>query len=206
MKIKKKEEEHLHYTTLKDRNPNYYSRNSRLRSINAVFIGIGRIWKTRRSYISKIDVWAHKNAAFSPQNQGLRSLVLASVFPSLRRPSWYIRFQYFRPDIYLTCARVQVQCIFQKLPCLASKKSGFNYPKMGLIKLLLPFCPPCLDYLQERPKHGLDRHFIHKSAGKCDIIMQNCKLITPPHLSFARPEQNKKRKTILQMLLHHFRR
>jgi len=27
---------------------------------------------------------------------------------------------------------------------------------MGLIKLLLPICPPCLDYLQERPKHGLD--------------------------------------------------
>ena len=48
---------------------------------------------------------------------------------------------------------------------------------MGLIKLLLPFCPPCLDYLQERPKHNLDRHFIHKSVRKCDIIMQNCKLI-----------------------------
>ena len=48
---------------------------------------------------------------------------------------------------------------------------------MGLIKLLLPFCPPCLDYLQERPKHGLDRHFIDKLAEKCDIIMQNCRLI-----------------------------
>ena len=55
-------------------------------------------------------------------------------------------------------------------------------------------------------KHDLDRQFIHKSVGKCDIIMQNCRLITPPHLSFGRPEQNKKRKTILQMLLHHFRR
>ena len=77
---------------------------------------------------------------------------------------------------------------------------------MALIKLLLPFYPPYLDYLQERPKHGLDRHFIQKSVGKCDIIMQNCRLITPLHLSFARPEENKKRKTILQMLLHYFRR
>ena len=48
---------------------------------------------------------------------------------------------------------------------------------MGLIKFLLSFYPPCLDYLQERPKHGLDRHFIHKSVEKCDIIMQNCRLI-----------------------------
>jgi len=36
--------------------------------------------------------------------------------------------------------------------------------------------------------------------------MHNHRLITPPHLFFARPEQNKKIKTILQMLLHHFRR
>jgi len=49
---------------------------------------------------------------------------------------------------------------------------------MGLIKLLLPICPPYLDYLQKRPKHGLDRHFIHKPVGKYDIIMQNCRLIT----------------------------
>ena len=27
-------------------------------------------------------------------------------------------------------------------------------------------------------KHGLDRYFIQKSVGKCDIIMQNCKLIS----------------------------
>ena len=63
-------------------------------------------------------------------------------------------------------------------PYLASKKYEFNYPKKSLIKLLLPFYPPCLDYLQERPKHGLDRHFIHKSVGKCDIIMPNCRRIS----------------------------
>ena len=62
-------------------------------------------------------------------------------------------------------------------PWNASKKCRFNYPKMGLIKLLLTFCPPCLDYLLERPKHGLDRHFIHESVGKCDVIMQNYRLI-----------------------------
>jgi len=55
---------------------------------------------------------------------------------------------------------------------------------MGLNKLLLPFCPSCLDYLQERPKHGLDWHFIHKSAWKYDTILQNCRLITLKQTSF----------------------
>jgi len=51
---------------------------------------------------------------------------------------------------------------------------------MGLIKLLLLFALKLLIYLQERPKHGLDRHCIHKLVGKCDIIMRNCRLIMVP--------------------------
>jgi len=43
----KKEEEHQHYTTLKERNPNYCSQSPHLKSINVVFIGIGRILKMR---------------------------------------------------------------------------------------------------------------------------------------------------------------
>ena len=38
-----------------------------LRSIYAVFIDIGKIWKARRSHASKIIVWAHQKAAF-PQH------------------------------------------------------------------------------------------------------------------------------------------
>ena len=60
---------------------------------------------------------------------------------------------------------------------MAFKNYGLNYPKMGLIKLLLLLALKLLIYLQERLKHGLDRHFIHKLVGKCDIIMQNYKLI-----------------------------
>jgi len=37
-------------------------------------------------------------------------------------------------------------------------------------------------------------HFIHKLVGKCDVMMQNRRLITPPYLSFDRSEQNKKTK------------
>ena len=39
---KKKRKEHLHYTTLKERKPSYCSPSLGLRSINAVFIGMGR--------------------------------------------------------------------------------------------------------------------------------------------------------------------
>ena len=118
----------------------------------------------------------------------------------------YLVLQYL--DVYFSryVFKYGIQCIFQKLSSLASKKCKFNYPKMGLIKLLLPFCPPCLDYLQERPKYGLDRYFIHKSVGKCDIQMQNWILMTSPYLSFTCPEQNKNKKATLRMLLHHFHR
>ena len=115
-----------------------------------------------------------------------------------------LRFGYLCPDSCQTSTNVQIQCIFQKLSTLTSKKSEFNYPKIGLIKLLLFFCPQTHDLSARENKHGLDRHFIHKSVGKCDIIMQNCKPITHPHLSFARLEQKQKRKTTLEILLHHF--
>ena len=43
-KERRRKEEHLHYTILKEINPSYYySPPSRLRSINAVFIGIERV-------------------------------------------------------------------------------------------------------------------------------------------------------------------
>ena len=113
---------------------------------------------------------------------------------ALRGPSRYSPIQVFS-SIYSSDVRKGLGSMYLlEDPLLASKKYRFNYPKMGLIKLLLPICPPCLDYLQERSKHDLDRHFIHKSIGKCDIIMQNCRLIILPHLSFARPEQNKEKK------------
>jgi len=61
-------------------------------------------------------------------------------------------------------------------------------------------------YLQLRPKHDFRRLFIHKTVRECDIIMHNCRLITPPHLFFCSSRAKQEKKTILQGLLHHFRR
>ena len=56
---RKKEEEHLHYTTLEDRklslNPNLLS----FWPNPAIFIGKRRFQKMRRGHTSKIDVWPH---------------------------------------------------------------------------------------------------------------------------------------------------
>ena len=104
---------------------------------------------------------AHQNyrrtwqiTAFPQPYQGLRSLALASGFVSLLGPSRYFWIRVFGSNSLQICTNVQIRCIFQKLSNLASKKSGFNYSKIGLIKLLLPFCSSSLDYLQKRPKHG----------------------------------------------------
>ena len=181
----------LHYN--KRQKPSLFFNLLAFRPNPAVFIGKRRFQKTRRGYALKIDAWAHHRATETRRGN---TRDLGPLFWC--GGSWrfgdipdMLRFGYFHPKIRLTCTRVQVQCIFQEIPCLASKKYRFNYPKMGLIKLLLPFCPPCLDYLQERPKHDLDRHFVYKSAGKCDTIMQNCRLIRIP---FHKQSQTKKKK------------
>ena len=74
-KERRRKEEHLHYTTLKERNPSNCSPCPRLRSIHAVFIGIGRMWKARRGYALKIDAWPTK----LPQQLGGTAVKLGPI-------------------------------------------------------------------------------------------------------------------------------
>ena len=101
---------------------------------------------TRRGHASKIDEQAHHRAAetrpqpcFSGNTRDLDPQFWCMGLLCFRDHPDMLSFGYFCPDYRLTCASVQVQCIYQKLPCLASKKSRFNYPKMGYYPFVLLF-------------------------------------------------------------------
>ena len=54
---------------------------------------------------------------------------------------------------------------------------------MGIIKLLLLFCPRFLIICKINQNTDEKHHFIHKSVGKCDMQMQNSILISFDHLT-----------------------
>ena len=168
-KYKIKEEEHLHYPILKDRKP---SLNLKTACVSGLCRALYR-QKDVLEYETRPRVkdrhvappYCRENAAFAAflwQNQGLRSLILVSDSRRFQDLLDILGFGYIRPDLRLMCAKVQVQCIFQKFPYLVSKKCGFNYPKMGLIKLLLPFCPPCLICKRDQNTVQTDILFINQ--------------------------------------------
>ena len=102
MKIQKKEEEHLRYTTLKDRKSNLIPNL-------LAFFGLCRgIYRQKRVLEDetrpRVDdrrvapSYGRENvaiAAFPRPSQGLKSLVFGERFPSLLRPSWYTWFRVY---------------------------------------------------------------------------------------------------------------
>ena len=91
-------------------------------------------------------------AAFSRQYQGPRSLILVRGFAALREPSRYAQIRVFSSIYSSDVRKGQDSMYLLEDLLLGLQECGVNYPKMGLIKLLLPICPPCLDYLQEKLK------------------------------------------------------
>jgi len=57
--MQKKRKRTTKHTTLNEIKPYPTGLQPRLWSTIAVFIGIGRFWKARRSHASKIDTWPH---------------------------------------------------------------------------------------------------------------------------------------------------
>ena len=90
---------------------------------------------------------------------GTRSLVLAHCFVWLLGSSRCIIF-----CIVWTCtssdasSNMGIQYDLLEAP-LHGIQCWSNYPKMGLIRFLLPFFHFSLDYLQKRPKHGWEASF-----------------------------------------------
>jgi len=114
-KERRRKEEHIHYTILKERNPNYYPRIPRLRSINAVFIGIGRIWKTRRSHTSKSKPGPIK----MPRFHGISMVKLGPItlnFGHIVRLASntlyiYLVLQYLNVYFFRYIIKYEIQCI-----------------------------------------------------------------------------------------------
>ena len=148
MKIQnKRKEEHLHCTTLKERKSSLLADLLAFQVSAGLYIGKKSFQKMRR---------VERVARQDGHTRDLSLWFWRAVLSRFRDLSGIFGFEYLRPDFRQTRANVQIQCIFQKLSSLTSKKFEFNYLKMDLIKLLLPFCPSSLDYLQKRPKHGLE--------------------------------------------------
>ena len=72
-KYKRKEEEHLHYPTLKHRKPSLKVKTASFLVSAGLFISERSIWKTRRGHASKIDAWLHPTVAKTRQLPRIRS-------------------------------------------------------------------------------------------------------------------------------------
>ena len=113
MKIQKKKEEHLHYTTLKERKPSLIQNLLPFQVSAGVYIGERRIWKARRSHASKINAWAHHLVAKTrllPHFHGnTRDLGPWFWYVGLWRSGYLLdllRISYFHLDLRQTPARV----------------------------------------------------------------------------------------------------
>ena len=151
-KYERKEEENT-TLQLKKRKPSLLA--DLLASQLSTELYIGKRRSRRRDEVTrqKLTRGSQRWPCFCGHTRDLGPWFWRAIFSHFRDLSNILGFGYLRPDFHQTRANVQIQCIFQKLSSLASKKSRFNYVKMGLIKLLLPFCPSSLNYLQNKPKH-----------------------------------------------------
>ena len=80
---------------------------------------------------------------------------------------------YISPDM---SSNTGIQCDLLEAP-LRGIQCWFNYPKIGLIRLL--FTLLVLTIGKRDQNTGEKRYFIHKLVGKYDVMRQNRKLITP---------------------------
>ena len=132
---KKRKEEHLHYPTLKHRNPSLKSKTASFWTSTGVFIGIREFQKRRRSHASKINAWAHQLAVesqhFLRQNQGLRSLVLVRGCAMLRGPSWYIRFRVYSSESSSNMRKSLNSMHLLEVPLLVLQVMRIQLPKNG---------------------------------------------------------------------------
>ena len=111
-KYKIKEEEHLHYPTLKDRKPNLNPNLLAFWASAGLYIGKWGFQKTRHGHASQIDAWPHHIAPetgllprFRGNTRDLGPWFLASDFRCFQDLLGILSSGYICPDLCLTCQR-----------------------------------------------------------------------------------------------------
>ena len=91
-------------------------------------MGRGHMSKNRR--VARL--YGRKNAAIAAflwPNQGLRSLILASVFPSLQGPSWYTWIQVFSSEYSSDVRKGLGSMYFLEAPLLGIQEMQIYLPE-----------------------------------------------------------------------------
>ena len=101
------------------------------------------------------------------------------------------RLDLYSPD---TASNTRIQGGLLEALQIGIQEIQINYPKWVQLRSYYFFNPGLLIICIINQNTGEENYFIHKSGENCKMRMQNGGLITPPHLSFALPEKNKKNK------------